>query len=310
MLNDVRYVYDVNSNRIAQIVNGQALFTVYDGDSAWADFSAAEQVEARYLFGDSVDEMIARFRPSDGLAWYLTDSIGSVRDLVNAAGNVILAHIDYDSFGQIVGAIDLAVTGRFLYAGREWDAVLRTYSNRFREYDPATGTFLSADPLGLRLDNTNLYVYASNNPLSFTDPFGLTTIAEDTGTRSNILARIKAAGECLGREVVTEFVLTTIATEAGVYFFIGVDGRPYVGQSEKMGNRITRGHRASGGRLRGVPLKDVRDRILGFVKVSGTKLRREQIERFILDALGGPNGPTSNRVRPLGTKPDKVLKPC
>src|SRR5258708_19442846 len=43
---------------------------------------------------------------------------------------------------------------------------------RNRYYDPNTGTFTQADPVGLA-GGLNLYGYAGNNPIMFTDPFGL-----------------------------------------------------------------------------------------------------------------------------------------
>lgn len=43
---------------------------------------------------------------------------------------------------------------------------------RNRWYDPATGRFLTQDPIGLA-GGVNLYAYAGNNPTTFSDPYGL-----------------------------------------------------------------------------------------------------------------------------------------
>ena len=43
---------------------------------------------------------------------------------------------------------------------------------RNRWYDPKTGRFLTQDPIGLA-GGVNLYAYAGNNPIAFSDPFGL-----------------------------------------------------------------------------------------------------------------------------------------
>ena len=39
-------------------------------------------------------------------------------------------------------------------------------------YDPQTGRFLSADPIGFQAGDTNLYRYVFNNPVKYTDPTG------------------------------------------------------------------------------------------------------------------------------------------
>ncbi|MCI0623857.1 MAG: RHS repeat-associated core domain-containing protein, partial [Acidobacteria bacterium] len=78
------------------------------------------------------------------------------------------------------------------FTGREFDSESGLYYYRRRYYDPGTGRFVSADPLGIvagpnlytyagsvgkpplqSLTETNLYLYTGNNPINRTDPFGL-----------------------------------------------------------------------------------------------------------------------------------------
>ena len=42
---------------------------------------------------------------------------------------------------------------------------------RTRWYDPATGTFLTPDPMGYH-DSSNLYAFAKNDPVNRSDPTG------------------------------------------------------------------------------------------------------------------------------------------
>jgi hypothetical protein len=56
-------------------------------------------------------------------------------------------------------------------AGLVLECVRKTY--RARYYNPATGRFLSEDPIGFAGSGTNFYAYAADNPISYRDPTGL-----------------------------------------------------------------------------------------------------------------------------------------
>ncbi len=75
----------------------------------------------------------------------------------------------YDSFGN-QATEDETDTNPFRYAGEYFDAETGQIYLRNRYYDPATGRFISEDPVR---DGLNWYVYAGNNPVLFVDPFGL-----------------------------------------------------------------------------------------------------------------------------------------
>ena len=185
ILEEVTYTYDVFNRNIARTVDrdgagansAQTTFTVYDGANAWADFDAAGDAIARYLFGDRMDEIIARFRPGEGTAWYLTDHLGTIHDIANASGQVA-NHIDYNSFGRILAQTNPAFGDRFTFTGREWDPELDLYYYRARFYDPSLGRFVSQDPLGFAAGDVNFYRYVGNQVLSATDPTGELAIVE------------------------------------------------------------------------------------------------------------------------------------
>lgn len=76
LLSESNYRYDVLGRRIEKIENGQVTKTLYDGDNAWLDAYAANNIETWYLFGDAqYDENIARYHVADGAAWYLADKL-------------------------------------------------------------------------------------------------------------------------------------------------------------------------------------------------------------------------------------------
>jgi RHS repeat-associated protein len=131
----------------------------------------------RYLSGPGVvngavvDQLLARTSSGGTTAWYFTDKLGSVRDIVSASGTE-LDHIVYDSFGNIVTETDAANGDRFKYAGMEYDPVPGLYFDRARTFGAVIGRFLSLDPMGFRARDPNLYRYVGNAPTNGTDPTG------------------------------------------------------------------------------------------------------------------------------------------
>ena len=157
ILSDVAYTYDVFNRRIARIADadgdGPQLADVtryvFDGEHIWADFDGDGQVVARYLYGDRTDQLLARHRPVEGTAWYLTDHLGTVRDMVSAAG-VLINHLEYDSFGQLLSQAAPTVGDRFTYTGRELDFLTGLYYYRARYYDPHDGPLHEPGPDRIR----------------------------------------------------------------------------------------------------------------------------------------------------------------
>ena len=80
------------------------------------------------------------------------------------------------------------VANSIRFGGRELDSETGLYYNRARYYDPQVGRFVSEDPIGLQ-GGMNPYAYAGNDPVTFSDPFGLcaqtdsirTTVTVDCG---------------------------------------------------------------------------------------------------------------------------------
>jgi RHS repeat-associated protein len=145
---------------------------VYDGQNTYADFNGAGALLKRYLYGPAIDAILARTDSGGTSAWYLTDKLGTVRDITSESGTVI-DHVAYDSFGQVTNETSSPNGDRFKFVGREYDSATGLYFDRARNYDPATGRFLSRDPMGFRAGDANLYRYVGNGPVNWTDPTGL-----------------------------------------------------------------------------------------------------------------------------------------
>ncbi len=175
VLYDAKYTYDVFGRRIDIEENGTTtLETLYDGDNAYMDFNGSGTPTVRYLNGVGMDQRFANQNASTGaVEWYITDNVGSVRELAQTDGTV-LDTITYDAFGTPTDS-NAGAGDRFKFTGREYDAGTGQYYYRARYYGPDLGRFHSEDPSGIQGDGPNLYTATRNSPLDWIDPSGLSS---------------------------------------------------------------------------------------------------------------------------------------
>ena len=90
---------------------------------------------------------------------------------VDATGTVVNGYT-YDVYGKKASSTG-SQANEFDFAGQQTDATGLQYL-RARYYDPATGAFLSRDPMAASPGwGGNSYAYASGNPVNASDPSGL-----------------------------------------------------------------------------------------------------------------------------------------
>jgi RHS repeat-associated protein len=142
----------VLGNRIEEDVTAGMTTTVtrfaYDGSNAWADLDASNFVTTRRLYLDAIDAIVARVATTGGVAaWYLTDRLGSVRDITDATG-AVQDRITYDGYGNVLSETNASFGDRYKFTSREFDSATGLQYNRARYYDPTIGRWTSQDPLG------------------------------------------------------------------------------------------------------------------------------------------------------------------
>ena len=99
----------------------------------------------------------------------------------------------FDNNGNKVWEQELDIFGRkrrkncnnssfipFKYQGQYEDVETGLYYNRFRYYEPNTGTYISQDPIGLVGGNPTLYAYVGS-PNNWYDIFGLRPFGHAVG---------------------------------------------------------------------------------------------------------------------------------
>jgi RHS repeat-associated protein len=174
VLQNEQYTYDVEGRLIGVNVNGvQQRWTVFDGSNPYMDFNGAgTSVTMRYVTNpDAYGTLYARVSANGTTNWYLTDMLGSIRQIVDTNGSSLDA-IVYDPWGNIVSESNVANGDRFKFDGGVYDAIQQTYLFNVRWLNSQDGRWESRDPLALEPDS-NPYRYVVNSPLYATDPSGM-----------------------------------------------------------------------------------------------------------------------------------------
>src|SRR5581483_6230740 len=143
----------------------------YNGQNVWVDLNGSNQLQMRHFYVDGVDQIFARIDSSGNAAWYLTDHLGSIREVINSA-NTTTDVVAYDAFGNVTSESNSTFGDRYKFTARELDGVTGLQFNSARYYNPTNGRWTSLDPIGFSAGDANLYRYVSNQPLNSTDPSG------------------------------------------------------------------------------------------------------------------------------------------
>jgi RHS repeat-associated protein len=85
----------------------------------------------------------------------------------------------YDPFGAVRTTTGTPIAARF--PGQWFQSESGLHQNWMRDYDPTTGRYLQADPLGL-VDGASVYGYAMQSPQQLVDPQGLRIAPQDPST--------------------------------------------------------------------------------------------------------------------------------
>ena len=91
----------------------------------------------------------------------ISDYMGRPVEAYNSYGNVVW-QAEYDIYGDLRNIKGIRDFIPFRQLGQYEDDETRLYYNRFRYYDPNTGTYISQDPIGLVGNNPTLYGYVSD----------------------------------------------------------------------------------------------------------------------------------------------------
>lgn len=179
------YVVNALGQRISKTVGSTTTRFVYDEQGRLlGEYSGTGVLIQETVWLD--DLPIATLRPSGAggtptpiNTYYVhPDHLGSPRAVTQPSDNAVRWRWDNtDAFGaNAANETPTVALGAFKYGlrfpGQYHDAETLTHYNLRRDYDPDTGRFQEADPIGIR-GGINTYSYSFQAPLMFVDPWGL-----------------------------------------------------------------------------------------------------------------------------------------
>ncbi|MFJ8233564.1 ricin-type beta-trefoil lectin domain protein [Streptomyces sp. NPDC094448] len=179
---ETTYIYGPGGDRLMSVSSGTT--SLYLGEAKVTTSGGIESSVERYYAQPGAPTVMRYVSAGNSeLSAQITDHNGTaVASVELAPGNAVKfskkdpfgadrsEHHEWRSQRDYVGGDDDASTG-LVHLGA-------------REYEPATGRFLSPDPLIDIADpvQMNGYVYGDNNPVTFADPSGLISVAQGGGS--------------------------------------------------------------------------------------------------------------------------------
>jgi RHS repeat-associated protein len=158
--------------------------------------------------------------------YQLSNHLGSAAVELDQAG-ALISYEDYHSYGTTAfqagrSAAEVSLK-RYRYTGKERDDETGLAYHKARYYAPWLGRWVGADPLGIGA-GTNVYSYASGNPLVYSDASGMSI-------EQNVLNNLKDAFKQKGIFYAEE-VQFYVLDPAGKYKINQATGKPLEGRAD------------------------------------------------------------------------------
>jgi len=168
----IEYEIDGRGRRVGRRVDGilvQGL--LYGGQlNPVAELDGNGDLVSRFLYGTrkNVPDYLVR----DNVYYRIvTDHLGSPRLVVNSTTGEIAQQLEYDEFGNVLLDTNPGFQP-FGFAGGILDPDTGLLRFGARDYDPGIGRWITKDPIGFGGGDTNLYAYASGDPVNWIDRTG------------------------------------------------------------------------------------------------------------------------------------------
>jgi RHS repeat-associated protein len=168
----IEYLIDGMNRRIGKKINGQLVkgWVYRNSLKVVAELDANSTVVARFVYGTT--GLVPAYMVKNGVTYRIISSRqGTPRRVVDVATGLVAQSVDTDEFGDAVTDTSPGFQP-FGIGGGLYDPDTRLIRLGARDYDPATGRWISKDPARLAF-STQMYSFVDGDPINRLDPTGL-----------------------------------------------------------------------------------------------------------------------------------------
>lgn len=171
------YLYDASGQRVKKLVrrqDGSVRSSTYIGNSFEHHAEAGQENNTLHLLDDRDRFALVRVGeafPNDAapaVQFVHGDQVRNSHVVVDGSGGFVRREEFYPFGGTSFGSF---ARKRYRFTGKERDEESGLSYHGARYYSPTHGRWISPDPAG-PTDGLNLYVYARNSPVNYSDPTG------------------------------------------------------------------------------------------------------------------------------------------
>ncbi|WP_329953659.1 RHS repeat-associated core domain-containing protein [Stenotrophomonas sepilia] len=174
------YHYNDLGQQIARKAGDASALSLYDERGQWlGEYDQAGIARQQVIWLDNLPVGLLK---GSALYYVQPDHLGTPRVVVDPARDVAVWSWDLkgEAFGATAPNEDPDQDGTLFefamrFPGQRYDAESGLHYNVQRDYDPASGRFVTSDPLGLQ-GGISTYGYVKGNPLTSVDPDGMLAI--------------------------------------------------------------------------------------------------------------------------------------
>jgi RHS repeat-associated protein len=168
------YYYDPFGRRLWKEVGGTRTYFMYADEGLVAEMDGTGSETKSYGYAPNSTWTTNPLFMKQGTEYYFyhNDHLGTPQKMTAVNGSIVWS-AKYESFGKAVVDPASTLVNNLRFPGQYYDNENGLHYNWHRMYQPSSGRYETADPIGVFAGDLNTYQYAYNIPLIHSDPQGL-----------------------------------------------------------------------------------------------------------------------------------------